>query len=96
MTVSAPYPNPVVAGQTVKLMLSANPNCPKKVMVAVYSAAYRKIYGSTISVANERGIWEWPVVDFKGAPVASGVYYLRVEEEGVGTVLKWSPVVVLR
>lgn len=96
LTVSAPYPNPVVAGQTVKLMLSANPNCPKKVMVAVYSAAYRKIYGSTILVANERGIWEWPVVDSKGAPVASGVYYLRVEEEGVGTVLKWSPVVVLR
>jgi hypothetical protein len=96
LTVSAPYPNPVVVGQTVKLMLSANPNCPKKVTVAVYSAAYRKIFESTVLVANERGIWEWTVVDFKGAPVASGVYYLRVEEVGVGTVLKWSPVVVLR
>jgi len=93
--VSAPYPNPVMIGQTLKINLSVNANCPKTVKLGVYSSAYRKVFEQT-KVVNKATTWEWPVVDNTGAPIANGVYYVRVEESGVGTVLKWSPVVVLR
>jgi hypothetical protein len=80
----------------VKVNLSANPNCPKTVNVAVYTAAYRKIFNSTVYVPDSRSVWVWKAVDSDGAPVASGVYYVRVEESGNGTVLKWAPIVILK
>lgn len=95
MVVSAPYPNPVTGGQTLKISLTANPNCPKTVKLGVYTSAYRKVYEKTVVVTG-RDVWEWPVVDSTGVPAANGVYYVRVEESGAGTVLKWSPLVVLR
>jgi len=82
-------------GQVLRVDLSANGNCPKTVNIAVYTAAYRKIFEQTKLITGRQS-WTWNLVDTKGALVASGVYYVRVEEVGVGTVLKWSPVVVLR
>lgn len=96
LTVSAPYPNPVTSGQVVKVDLGANPNCPKTGKIGVYTAAYRKIYETTLTVSNRQTVWIWKAEDSKGIPVANGVYYVRVEEAEGGTVLKWSPVVVIR
>jgi hypothetical protein len=84
-----------MAGQVLHLDLKANPNCPKTVRVAVYTAAYRKIYAETMQVSGTY-TWVWNLVDGKKAPVARGVYYLHVEDVGYGTVLNWSPVVVLK
>jgi len=96
LIVSAPYPNPVTKGRALKINLEANPNCPKTVRIAVYTTAYRKVYDSTQVVASRNTVWSWDTKDMKGVPVASGVYYIRVEEEGVGTVLNYAPAVVLR
>jgi hypothetical protein len=95
LTPSAPYPNPVMARQELHLNLNAGTNCPKKVRLAVYTAAYRKIYAETVQI-NGPQIWVWDLIDNQGAPIARGVYYLHVEVEGDGTLLDWSPVVVLR
>jgi hypothetical protein len=79
----------------LKMDLNVNENCPKTVKIGVYTAAYRKIYEETRTVTN-REVWTWAVQDSKGTPIASGVYYIRVQEEGSGTVMQWSPFVVLR
>lgn len=76
--------------------MGANPNCPKTAKIGVYTAAYRKIYETTLVVTKRETTWIWRTEDLKGNPVANGVYYVRVEEAEGGTVLKWSPVVVIR
>ena len=79
----------------LRLDLKANQSCPKTVKVAVYTAAYRKVYSETMQVSGTHQ-WVWNLRDAKGALIASGVYYLHVEDVGYGTVLNWSPVVVLK
>lgn len=63
---------------------------------SVFTTAFRKVAGGTASVTGT-GMIQWNLEDNSGKPVASGLYYLRVEiKDGQETVTKILKLLVLR
>jgi hypothetical protein len=73
VSISNPYPNPVLLGGSVKVDLQSV--CPKNVRWAVFSSAYRKIGEWNIVVSGRTQI-AWNLTDTKGKKVAAGIYYM--------------------
>lgn len=76
--VSNPYPNPVRAGEKVRVQWSGE--CSASIRWAVYTSAYRKI-GEWTSPSDGTPV-QWNLRDAKGKPVAAGLYYLVLTPEG--------------
>jgi hypothetical protein len=90
VSVSAPYPNPVNIGP-VHVRLESG--CLKRVTVAVFSSAYRKIQQWDVDVLGTRTT-AWDLTDSKGAPVSPGLYHMVFTPQGEKRQVK--TVVVLR
>ena len=62
---------------------------------SIFTTAFRMIRDETLAM-NASGNFVWDLKDKQGAPVARGIYYLRVEVKGAfGTVQKILKVLVL-
>jgi hypothetical protein len=91
--VSQPYPNPSQGGPiSVNIQL----NGPSQIKFGVFTAAFRKIREEQ-TAASANTILTWDLRDKAGSPVASGLYYLRIEVvTASGTVVKIKKVLVLQ
>lgn len=92
MVISPPYPNPasvIVAVDVSGLGLST-------VKWDVFTAAFRKIKSRTAPGSTFNHL-VWDLTDLQGAFVSDGIYYLRVEADGVnGKTVVVRKILVLR
>jgi hypothetical protein len=67
-----------------------------RVKLEVFTAAFRKIRSQTIPVSNTAQV-KWDLEDQEGNRVSEGIYYLRVEVNGLsGNKVVIKKVLVLR
>lgn len=91
--ISAPYPNPA-SGGTVSVNVGGEGLTAVK--WDVFTAAYRKIFSGGQSF-NSSTTLQWNLADGEGSPVASGIYYLRIQVDGInGKTVVVKKVLVLR
>ncbi len=77
--ISAPYPNPVVGEEVVRVNLSST--CPIQVAWRVVSVANRKLAGGSLQVSGLTP-WSWDLRDQAGKRASNGLYYLVFMPEG--------------
>lgn len=93
VSLSSPYPNPSSDGQPVNIDIQL-PG-PATVKWAVFTTAFRKINSGVLSLSGS-GTFAWDLKDKTGAPIARGIYYLRLEISGdFSTVKKVVKILVL-
>jgi len=90
--VENPYPNPSTGGPVTILVEVPG---SAEIKWSVFTTAFRKVVGGEISV-NNRGTVVWDLKDKNGAPVADGIYYVRVEVDGSQPTVKIFKVLVIR
>jgi len=90
--IKKPYPNPSNGGPvTVEVNVPGSAN----VKWSVFTTAFRKVVGGDLSV-NNWGYVVWDLKDKNGAPVASGLYYIRIEVLGSQPTNQIFKILVLR
>lgn len=62
---------------------------------AVYTLAFRKIASGQTTV-DTSGSFQWDLKDKSGTKAADGVYYLRVEVDGIQSTVKIFKILILR
>jgi hypothetical protein len=87
-----PYPNPITTGP---INLSVLVPGTATVKWSVFTLAFRKIVGGQTTITTQ-GLIQWDLKDKSGVRVADGVYYLRVEVDGIQSVVKIFKILVLR
>jgi hypothetical protein len=90
--VFGPYPNPS-EGQPINIDIEV-PG-PSTVKWAVYTLAFRKVYGGSFTV-NSTMTWMWDLKDKKGIQVSNGLYYVRLEITGAQSLNKTLKLLVIR
>jgi hypothetical protein len=90
VTISNPYPNPIVGGSVSVLLTSSYPQSVKWYVV---SSAYRKIAEGSVEVLNQTTL-TWNLTDFTGRRIAPGLYYMVFQ--AAGAKKKVVPIIVLR
>ena len=88
--VCQPYPNPAT-GNNVFCCFTLSQPAP--VNWAVFTTAFRKIYGKKVSESSG-GTFVWDLRDQWGTPAANGLYYLRVDIGGSIPVTKILKIIV--
>jgi hypothetical protein len=90
--VDGPYPNPVTDGPS-----SVDVDLPGPCNVAweIFTPAFRKICGESLSATGGKITLKWDLKDKTGSPVANGLYYFRVQVTGSQTKVKILKVLVL-
>ena len=86
VTISVPYPNPVMVGKAVRFNLGGF--CPTNVHWTVVTSAYRKVLEANLTTRGATTIVTWDLKDMKGRPVAPGLYYLVVRPKGQDLVIQ--------
>jgi len=62
----------------------------------VFTTAFRKVAHGTETFTNG-GLFQWDLTDLSGKPVASGLYYMRLEiKTGTGSTQKILKILVIR
>lgn len=91
-TCVAPYPNPVVNGP-----VSVHVSVPGTTVVkwSVFTLSFRKIVGGEIQITNN-GVIVWDLKDQYGKQVSDGLYYLRVEMDGLQSMDKIYKILILK
>jgi hypothetical protein len=90
VTITNPYPNPIVGGSVSVILTSSYPQSVKWYVV---SSAYRKIAEGSVEVLNQTTL-TWNLTDFKGRRIAPGLYYMVFQ--AAGAKKKVVPIFVLR
>ena len=75
------YPNPWYGWDKAYISYCAG-KPTSKVVIKVFSTAYRKVREETVMTAGAYGIyarWEFDGMDDSGRPLANGVYFFSVE-----------------
>jgi hypothetical protein len=91
--VGPPYPNPAGPGPvTVQVQAPAG----STVEWSVFTTAFRKIVGASQPVPGDHFVLVWDLEDQWRKPVASGLYYLKVQVAGPAKASKVLRVLVLR
>src|SRR5579871_780059 len=92
--IGPPYPNPVLGGESVNVPIQGSGTVT--VNWDVFTTAFRKVaHGS--SIFTNGGTFQWGLTDLAGKPVASGLYYLRLEVAAdSGTVHRTLKILVIR
>ncbi len=94
VVIGLPYPNPVWDSGPVSFNVQGPPGTV--FTCDVFTTAFRKIAGSTQMVSGYDTL-HWDLKDMDGAPVADGLYYLRVKAvAGGSTTVKILKVLVFR
>lgn len=94
VSIGPPYPNPVLGGGAVNVQVQGSGMVT--VNWSVFTTAFRKIAQGTATFTNG-GAFRWDLTDLSGKPVASGLYYLRLEVKAdSGTLHKTLKVLVIR
>jgi hypothetical protein len=91
-SVCPPYPNPA-KGNQISCCYTAEE--PSPVRWDVFTMAFRKIDGHDEGMTSG-GTLVWDLKDYSGAPVANGLYFLRVEIGGAQPLTKILKVLVTR
>lgn len=91
-TCVAPYPNPVVNGP-----VSVRMSVPGTTVVkwSVFTLSFRKIVGGEITITNN-GVIVWDLKDQYGKQVSDGLYYLRIEMDGLQSMDKIYKILILK
>jgi hypothetical protein len=90
--ISPPFPNPSTGSP-----ITFNVQVPGQstVTLDVFTLAFRKIYSQTIQ-ADGLLTLQWDLKDVSGAPVANGLYYVRIHVAGSQSATKILKVLILR
>ena len=93
VTIGNPYPNPVGIGP---LSIPVIAPTGSTATWTVYTLGFRKIHEQSQPIPGNDGILSWDLLDKWGAPVANGLYYIRVQVAGQDSVTKIVKVLVTR
>jgi len=88
-----PYPNPVVGPSPVSFCVDLPQ--PSLVQLGIFTTAFRKIYDRHLTLLGQN-ILDWDLRDQWGAPVANGLYYLRIQVTGPQPAVRVFKILVIR
>jgi hypothetical protein len=94
VVIGVPYPNPVKGDGPVSLQLRVPSG--STVQWSVFTTAFRKIVDVSNPVPGNSLALVWNLDDNWGKPVASGLYYLRVQVTGPARETKVLKILVIR
>ena len=94
VVIGLPYPNPVMGSGPVTVQVQAPAG--STVEWSVFTTAFRKIVDASQTVPGNHFALVWNLEDQWRKPVASGLYYLRVQVTGLAKTSKVLKVLVLR
>jgi non-lysosomal glucosylceramidase len=94
VSIGAIYPNPVFGNGPINVEIQAPGQ--SAVNWSVFTTAFRKVAGGSTSLSGN-GVIQWNLEDSSGKPVASGLYYLRVQlKAGPDSLMKILKLLVIR
>ncbi len=94
VSIGPPYPNPVQGPSPVSLQIQLPAG--STVEWSVFTTAFRKILDVSNGVSGNSTVLVWDMEDAWKKPVASGLYYLRVQVTGPVKASKILKVLVIR
>ncbi len=94
VTFGPPYPDPVTGPGPLYIPIQAPTGSTLE--VTVFTVAFRKIFDRTTNFPGNNFAFPWYPNDSYGQIVANGVYYVRVQVEGIYPATKIYKVLILR
>jgi len=94
VTMTGPYPNPVSGTGTVSLNVTAP--AASSLSWSVFTTSFRKVWDDTIPVPAGMTTIQWNMRDRNGIPVSDGLYYFRIQVNGLHSTTKIYKVLVLQ
>jgi endoglucanase len=92
--IGPPYPNPVLGAGPVSIQIQAPAG--STVEWGVFTTAFRKVLDRSNPIPGNNTALVWNLEDGWGTPVASGLYYLRLQISGPVKATKILKILVLR